>query len=391
MTPDQTTTMTNTQRYLSLAAVITSAFGVGLAFGIGFPLTALTLEGWGAAKWVIGLAGAAPALAILAALPYLPKIVQRFGTAQAICAGCAIAAAGFLMLSLSGDAVSWIAVRVIMSAGLALPWLAGETWINAIVPDHMRGRVIAVYAMTFFCGFALGPIVLAALGTGGLTVFIAGAVGTALAGLPILAVARLAPDLPQEGHTSSWQAMWLAPAAMVGGFMAGFAEITCFSLIPSVGLASGLTDTDALTLLTTLTVGGILCQFPAGWLADKMNRRHLMMIIAVGFIALSFALIPALNAGLTAYVVAFLLGGTTLAFYTIGLAIIGERVPHGELAAANAAFLVFYQAGAIIGPMLAGVAMSFDAITGFVVAVTGLMLLAIILLGVLGRNSVGHG
>ena len=51
---------TDRERVLSLAAVISTSFGVGISFGIGFPLTALTFEDWHQAKWMIGLAGAGP-------------------------------------------------------------------------------------------------------------------------------------------------------------------------------------------------------------------------------------------------------------------------------------------------------------------------------------------
>ena len=64
-------TFTPRERALSLAAVITAAFAVGVSFGIGFPLTSLTLEAWQAPKWVIGLAGAAPSIAVLIMLPFL--------------------------------------------------------------------------------------------------------------------------------------------------------------------------------------------------------------------------------------------------------------------------------------------------------------------------------
>ena len=50
--------LTRAQRAMSLAAVIAAAFGVGLTFGIGAPLTALTFESWQQPKWLIGLAGA---------------------------------------------------------------------------------------------------------------------------------------------------------------------------------------------------------------------------------------------------------------------------------------------------------------------------------------------
>ena len=85
-------------RILSLAAVIMAAFGVGISFGIAFPLTSLTLESWGTAKWQIGIAGAAPSLSVLLALPFVPRLVARLGLVPAISLGCLGGASAFSRL-----------------------------------------------------------------------------------------------------------------------------------------------------------------------------------------------------------------------------------------------------------------------------------------------------
>ncbi|MEQ1672743.1 MAG: MFS transporter, partial [Hyphomicrobium sp.] len=239
------------ERMLSLAAVITAAFGVGLAFGIGFPLTSLTLEAWHEPAWVLGLAGAAPAIAVLIMLPFLPAVVGRVGAVPAIATGCVLAALGFLALSTVSTAPAWIAIRLAMSAGIALPWLVGETWINTVSTDGTRGRVIALYAIAFFTGFAIGPQLIGVLGQG-LAPFLAGAAATALAGVPIILARRLAPDLTHDNPVGTATALRLAPIGMIGGFIGGFAEISYLSLLPNVAIASGVTETDALRLLTML-------------------------------------------------------------------------------------------------------------------------------------------
>lgn len=372
------------ERALSLAAVIAASFGVGLAFGIGFPLTSLTLEAWNAPKWVLGVAGAAPAIAVMMVLPFLPALVGRVGAVPAIAWGCLVAALGFLALSAVASPAAWIAIRFVMSAGIALPWLVGETWINTVSTGGTRGRVIALYAIAFFSGFAVGPLLLALLGDGMLP-FAAGAAATALAGLPIVLARHLAPDLTHDKPIETRAAFALAPIGMIGGFIGGFAEISYISLLPNVALASGAGEAEALHLLTMLSIGGGLLQFPLGWLADKFNKASISIILALAFVALSAFLPFALGRPLIAPVMAFFLGGIVLGFYTVGLSIVGEQVSAKDIAAANAAFLVMYQAGAIIGPLAAGAAMSFDTITGFIMTVSGLMLLSALALYVFSR------
>ena len=376
MSSSSTFELSSADRTRSLAAVIAASFSVGVAFGIGFPLTAITLEAWGEPKWMIGLAGAAPAIAILFALPILPWAIRKLGAVSAMAGGAILAGLGFLALAFVKDGVTWIAVRLVMSIGLAGPWLAGETWINLVARDETRGRVIALYAMAFFTGFALGPLVLSAFGTTGMTPFLIGAVGTVVACLPIIVARNLAPDLSQRATHNAFSAIYLAPIGMVCAFMSGFAETSYLSLIPNVGLAAGLDEARAIGLLSLITIGGIALQFPLGWISDKVSRLTVTFWLAIFFIVLSIALPFALGAPLGGSLLMFVLGGIILGFYSVGLMIVGEVVEPHNLAAANAGFLVLYQLGSIVGPATAGIAMSYSPVFGFVATVCCLMIVS---------------
>ena len=367
------TTLTPRERSLSLAAVIAAAFGVGMSFGVGLPLTSLTLEAWGEPKWVIGLAGAVPALAILILLPLLPPVVARAGAVKAILTGCVIGAAGFLALYAFQSTPAWIVTRFIMSGALALPWLAGETWMNTVASDGARGRIIAIYAISFFLGFMLGPLLLSVTGISGVLPFVVGAAGSALASVPILLAARLAPDMMHEGARSIASALKLAPIGMAGALLGGFAEMSYFSLLPNVGLASGLDQTRALELMSVMTAGGIVLQFAIGWLADKMPRVAVTTGLTLTMLTLSALLPWAITGPAAGPAVAFFLGGVILGFYTVGLSIIGEEVETRDLTSANAAFLIMYQIGAIAGPFLSGAAMTCSPVIGFVATVSAAM------------------
>ena len=77
-----------------------------------------------------------------------------------------------------------------------------------------------------------------------------------------------------------------------------------------------------------------------------------------------------------------LIGGLLIGFYTVALAILGERVAARDLAVANAAFLIAYQTGAMIGPVVAGAAMSLVGSHGFIATmVGGALVMAVVLIG----------
>ena len=369
-----------TERRKSLTAVILSCFGVGIAFGLGYPLTAVVLEGRGEPSWVIGLAGAAPSLAILALLPILPLAVARIRPATAIILGCMCCAAAYGSLYFLESTWAWIALRFLMGATIALPWIVGETWVNHIADDSHRARVISFYAVSFFSGFALGPILLEHFGSDGPWAFVIGAGGALLAALPIYIARDLAPDLAHEPATGLIGGMRLAPAAMAGAFLGGYLETSHFALLPNVAIAGGMDEATALRLLTALIVGGLLTQYTLGWLADRTSRKTLLVALGLIYAALIILLPLVLGTPRLALALIFILGTTVIGFYMLGLAMLGQEVEPSQLATANAAFILMYTSGGIVGPAISGVVMTGGPVFGFVTstAIAALVFTAVI-------------
>jgi MFS family permease len=367
-------------RRKSLTAVILSCFGVGIAFGLGYPLTAMSLEARGEPPWVIGLAGAAPSLAILLLLPILPYAVARIRPSTAIILGCTCCAASYGSLYFLDNTVAWIALRFLMGATIALPWIVGETWVNHIAGDTHRARVISFYAVSFFSGFALGPLLLEHFGVGGPWAYVIGALGALLAAVPIYIARDLAPDLAHEPATGLAGGMRLAPAAMAGAFLGGFLETSHFALLPNVAMAGGMDGGEALRLLTALIVGGLLTQYTLGWIADRTSRKNLLVTLGIAYAVMIVVFPWALGTPILALLLIFFLGTAVIGFYMLGLAMLGQEVESSQLATANAAFIFMYTTGGIVGPAISGAAMSTDPILGFVgvTALASLVLTALI-------------
>jgi MFS family permease len=117
-----------------------------------------------------------------------------------------------------------------------------------------------------------------------------------------------------------------------------------------------------------------------GWLADRADRLVLLASLGVALAALAAVLAAVLAAAVDvdglAYVAAFALGGVVMAFYAIGLTVLGERVAPAQLVVANTTFLFSYEAGAVGGPLLGGLALDLWRPHGLavVVAAVGLLL-----------------
>ena len=348
--------------------------GIGLTLGSTIPLVSLTLERWGSDATTIGIAGAMSPLAILCTMPFLPRLARRLGAVRAMLVGCSIAVATLVLMYVVRNAPFWIAARFAIGAGLALPWLVGDVWVNAVSTEANRGKVIGLYVACFFSGFATGPLLLDVVGIDGFAPHALGVAALSLALVPLVLVRALAPPMDVAGGSGLVGAMRAVPLAGIGALAAGFTESAAFALLPVWGLDVGLGESGALRLLTVFIVGGVMLQLSIGPLADRLDRQRLMIAIGIALAAVTLAL--PLTGGAFRFALVFAAGGFVLASYGLSLTLLGERFEADELAVASAAFLVLYQIGSVGGPVAVGLAMEAFGATGFTVglAVSGLAL-----------------
>ena len=362
--------LTSRQRTLGLAAVIAASVGAGLTLGMLMPLASLTLEGWGMPATVIGLNSSMQALAMLVCGPFLAGWVRRLGPVTALLLGTAAGAAAILALPLFPALGPWFALRFLIGAGMALPWLVAETWVNAIAREASRARVIAVYSIALFTGLALGPQLLQLTGRTGILPFAVCAGALALSALPMVAARGLLPSLEIPHGLRIHKVLARAPTVAGAALIAGLSESACYMLLPVYGVRAGVGEAAALTWLTVLILGAVAWQFPMGWLADRMDRQRLLGLAGIAGALVPLALLLVVPDGWAVWPLLFVYGGIALGYYTIGLAHLGARFAPGELAVANAGFMVLYETGTTAGPALAGAGMELWAPHGYLLALS---------------------
>jgi MFS family permease len=334
------------------------------------PLASLTLEHWETPATLIGLNSSMSALAMLACGPFLAGWVRELGAVRALTLGTGVATAAILALPLFPALGPWFVLRFLIGAGMALPWLVAETWVNAIAREANRARVIAVYSIALFAGLSLGPQILQVTGSDGSLPFAVCAVALALSALPMVIARQLLPSLEIPPGLRIHQVLARAPTVAGAALIAGLSESACYMLLPVYGVRAGVGEAAALTWLTVLILGAVAWQFPMGWLADRIDRQRLLGLAGIAGALVPLALLAAVPAGWLVWPLLFLYGGIALGYYTVGLAHLGARFAPGELAVANAGFMVLYETGTTVGPALAGAGMEFWAPHGYLVVLS---------------------
>ena len=109
-------------------------------------------------------------------------------------------------------------------------------------------------------------------------------------------------------------------------------------------------------LVTVLIAGSILLQFPIGWLADRIDRMHVLRMCAVAGTVAAIFLPISLGSDWAMWICLFIVGGSMVGLYTVSLAILGARYSGGELATAVTLFAMIFAVGSTVGPLIGGAA-----------------------------------
>jgi len=358
---------------------------VGIAVGMFLPLLPLRLDLMGETPGSIGFHAMAGSAGVLVIAPFISGFIARHG-APAIVAGASIISALplFIMMAVP-DYWIWFLARLIVGIGFAAHWVGTEAWLNQAAPDRLRSRILSVYVISLIGGLAMGTPVLTLLEIGGNAPFLIIAAFLVAAILPILFAWRRSPSFQPSSHIASLRMLRVAPVLMAVGLLAGITDGSAFALLPLFAVKAGLMEDTAVLVMTAFLVGAVAAQIPIGWLADRITRRWMLVLLAGGGAALAAALLPAMDGGLQTWLVSGLFGACVIGLYAVALGIVGERFRGGDMAAANAVFVLCFEFGALSGAPLSGAVMDVLGPRGLTIVMGSAC--ALVLLGVLVRGS----
>jgi MFS family permease len=352
--------------YLSLAetgALILSLFFVGVSFGGSSPLVSSILESRGANEYFTGGVVAMLSLGLALASPWAGRLVERMGPRPVNVAGILLQGVGFAALAaaLATDARLLLPARLWLGIAAALTFVAAEyALLRGTRPSH-RGRVMAAYGAAFGSGFMIGVFLgnraFDAFGLAGF-LFLA-AVAVFIAPLAFWGMRGMIRDSPPSLETERsplpWRRLFFA---LYGAVVYAVLDVAMIGTYPVEGQRLGLSRVQALDIVGWMALGTVAIQPFAGWLADAIGKRQVLLALAgLGFAAsvtagtISSLWLPQ---ALTTATIAFVLVGAAVGgIFPVSLALLGERTPPSLLSRANAAFSTVFGYASLIGPMVA--------------------------------------
>lgn len=356
---------------ISLAALIAAASLVTLANATMATVMPLRMLMNGGDETSVAYFGASYFLGFAVGCFSEPPRILRVGYIRAFAAAAAFCTALAIVIDMTSSPMLWIVLRFFMGLSIAAIFASVDGWINATTPDSMRGTVFSAYGWCVGASAVLGQLFLVAwdgLASGFVTLLaLAFNAAVMLVALTRASAPAAAPSPTAEGDNPvrSGVLAITSPTAVVGAVYAGLATTAILSVLPAI--LSGLDVSESMIALVVAAffIGRLILQIPMGMLADRMDLRALIGIIAaimggvtaVGMIlTLTHVARIVDDAGLGSKLVFLgimaLLGGLILPLYTVANSLAFARAGGRPAVRIATTLLLVNSAGAVAGPLL---------------------------------------
>ncbi len=303
-----------------------------------------------------------------------PQMIRRVGHVRVFSAlGSAISAI-LVLYPVAPDWIAWAGMRVIMGFCFSGVYVTAESWLNDTATNETRGQTLSLYMIVQMVGIIASQGLMTVGEPDGFLLFVIPSVLVSLSFTPILLSEAPAPTFSAIKSLSLRRLFRVSPLGCVGMFLIGGVFSALFGMAAVWGTLVGLTVGQISLFVAAIYLGGLLFQYPIGWLSDRMDRRRLISILAlVGAVAtVGGVLQPGFAVTL---VLASVAGGITNPLYSLLIAHTNDFLDNKEMAAASGGMIFINGLGAIAGPLIVGWVMGRIGPGGYFLFIALLMLL----------------
>lgn len=337
---------------LSFAALLMSVVLLQLSSGGVGPLDALTGLASGFSAPEVGMLGSAHFVGFFIGCWWAPRLMGSVGHSRAYATLTAMGAIGLAAHVLVSDPVWWALFRVASGICVAGCYTVIEAWLQSKVTNETRGRTMGAYRIVDISASFAAQFMIGALAS--METYIAYNLLTILccASILPLAITRVAqPESPAAPRLRPMIAWQMSPLATLGVVVAALSAASFRMVGPIYGQGVGLAADQIGYFLAAFVAGGAVAQYPVGWLADKYDRRWVLIGLSVAAVLSSAFTIATAQAGETAVMIAAtIFGFTTFPIYSVCAAHAHDFATSEQRVELSAALMFFYAVGAIAAP-----------------------------------------
>jgi MFS family permease len=307
----------------------------------------------------IGLVGAAYYAGFLGGSRLSLRLLGTVGHIRVYSALASLLAASIITAGLVSNPATWIMLRLATGVCLAGQYVVAESWLNQLVSNENRARLLSLYNVTTVVCYGLGQMWFSRLDPLSITGFGIAAILVSVAVVPVALSEDASPPMLAKPVHLSLRELWsIVPTGIVSSVLVGIAHGAFIGLGSVYATRLGLSATEIGVFVTMPTVGGLVFGVAVSTASDRIDRRVVGALAALVAVGAGLALMqagPDTVVGLAAMLV---IGGMTYPLYSIAGAYTNDWVPTEQLTAAASQLVLLYGAGAFFGPIVGSFVMA---------------------------------
>ncbi|MGO4910085.1 MFS transporter [Pseudorhodobacter sp. W20_MBD10_FR17] len=295
----------------------------------------------------------------------VPDMIRRVGHVRVFAALGSMISAVLIMYAVAPNWIAWSLMRVVIGFSFSGVYITAESWLNDASSNENRGQALSLYLIVQMIGIIAAQGLLNLGDPSGYILFVIPSVLVSIAFTPILLSVAQAPAFASTKPLSFKRLYTASPLGCVGMFLLGGVFSAQFGMAAVWGTQAGLTVREISIFVAGIYVGGMVFQYPIGWLSDRIDRRKVILgVSAIGGIGL---MIPVFwDVPFWALCAVGALGGAVSnPLYSLLLAYVNDYLDRTDMAAASAGLLFINGLGAISGPVITGWMMGVVGPSGF--------------------------
>lgn len=317
-------------------------------------LISLRMDNLGTGNFMIGVASSAFYLGMALGAFKTESFVSKFGHIRSYTVMASIIAISAVSHIISKDPFVWILFRFFSGIAVAGLYVVIESWLLTYCDNKNRGKILAIYMVALYASQSLGQLFLNVGDAESIIPFIIVAIFANLSIIPLAFTTSRQPIYDAPSVLTFGKLFAISPSGITASFVAGMLLSVLYGLLPRAFELFNYDKQQISYLMATLIFGGMALQFPFGWLADKFDKRTILMLLCAltALVALSLFVLV-LGNSFTFYGVLFLLGGLTFVISPIAMSHTCDYADPDDIVSVTGGLVLVYGLGCIIGPLIA--------------------------------------
>tara|TARA_R110002020_G_scaffold95937_3_gene229974 strand:+ start:16167 stop:17447 length:1281 start_codon:yes stop_codon:yes gene_type:complete len=283
-----------------------------------------------------------------------PRMIKRVGHVRVFAALASAISAVMIVYPTFPNIIVWTFGRVLIGFCFSAVYVTAESWLNNAADNSNRGQALSLYMIVQTLGIVAAQALLLTADPGGFVLFVIPSVLVSIAVTPILLSISPTPAFDSTKPMSLRELYGFSPLGCVGMFLLGGIFSAQFGMSSVYGAEAGLSVAQISTFVATFFVGAVVLQYPIGWISDRMDRRHLIIVVSViGGAGCMMGMLLG-DVFYLLLVASFVIGGMANPLYSLLIAHTNDFLQHDDMAAASGGLLFINGLGAILGPVITG-------------------------------------